>query len=197
MSKFYNSQIWRDRATVLAGIFCLISVSIFPVLAQSNSASQSTFQPSSGLDSPDRGSNIAQILDKRTEFKTLTSALAVAGLMDALKQEGRSLTIFAPTNQAFQNNAVYKQLLQPQNKEKLVRVLQYHLVASTVTPEDVDRGEIKTLEGGTVKIRVTDEGVFVNDNVKAVEPSIQASNGVIVRVDNLLLPPNFKPESDF
>ena len=192
MSKFYNSQGWRDRAAVLAGIFGLSSLLILPVLAQSNRESQSTFQPSSVLDSPQRsGGNIADTLKRESEFQTLASVLAAAGLTDLLRQEGRPLTIFAPTNQAFRKNAaVYNQLLQPQNKEKLTRVLKYHLIASSVTPEDVNKGEIKTVEGGTVKIRVAPDGVIMNDNVKGVQPSIEAKNGVIVRVDNLLLPPD-------
>ncbi|MGL5065417.1 MAG: fasciclin domain-containing protein [Microcoleus sp.] len=193
MIEFYNSKRWRDRAVVLVGTFCLISASLFPVLAQSNATYQNTFQPSSGLDSPDRGSSIAENLQGKSEFKTFASALAVAGLTDLLKQEG-SLTIFAPTNQAFQKNAaVYGKLLLPENKEKLIRVLKYHIIASAVTPEDVNKGEIKTVEGSNVKISVTPEGVIINGNVKAVQPSIQASNGVIVRVDNLLLPPDFQP----
>ncbi|MEP6487377.1 fasciclin domain-containing protein [Microcoleus vaginatus GB2-A3] len=192
MSKFYNSQGWRDRAAVLAGIFGLSSLLILPVLAQSNRESQSTFQPSSVLDSPQRsGGNIADTLKRESEFQTLASVLAVAGLTDLLRQEGRPLTIFAPTNQAFRKNAaVYSQLLQPQNKEKLARVLKYHLIAGSVTAEDVNKGEIKTVEGGTVKIRVAPDGVIMNDNVKGVQPSIEAKNGVIVRVDNLLLPPD-------
>ena len=192
MSKFYNSQGWRDRVAVLAGIFGLSSLLILPVLAQSNRESQSTFQPSSVLDSPQRsGGNIADTLKRESEFQTLASVLAAAGLTDLLRQEGRPLTIFAPTNQAFRKNAaVYNQLLQPQNKEKLVRVLKYHLIAGRVTPEDVNKGEIKTVEGGTVKIRVAPDGVIMNDNVKGVQPSIEAKNGVIVRVDNLLLPPD-------
>lgn len=192
MSKFYNSQGWRDRAAVLAGIFGLSSLLILPVLAQSNRESQSTFQPSSVLDSPQRsGGNIADTLKRESEFQTLASVLAVAGLTDLLRQEGRPLTIFAPTNQAFRKNAaVYTQLLQPQNKEKLARVLKYHLIAGSVTAEDVNKGEIKTVEGGTVKIRVAPDGVIMNDNVKGVQPSIEAKNGVIVRVDNLLLPPD-------
>ncbi|MEP6519615.1 fasciclin domain-containing protein [Microcoleus vaginatus] len=192
MSKFYNSQGWRDRAAVLAGIFGLSSLLILPVLAQSNRESQSTFQPSSVLDSPQRsGGNIADTLKRESEFQTLASVLAVAGLTDLLRQEGRPLTIFAPTNQAFRKNAaVYNQLLQPQNKEKLARVLKYHLIAGSVTAEDVNKGEIKTVEGGTVKIRVAPDGVIMNDNVKGVQPSIEAKNGVIVRVDNLLLPPD-------
>jgi uncharacterized surface protein with fasciclin (FAS1) repeats len=189
MNKFYNSQAWRDRVAVLAGIFSLSSLLIFPVLAQSNSQSQSTFEPSSVLDSPQRTGNIADNLTK-DEFKTLNSALALAGLTDTLKQAG-PLTIFAPTNQAFQKNkAVYSQLLQPQNKEKLARVLKYHLIASTVTSEDVNKGVIQTVEGGNVRITVTPEAVIINDNVKPIQPSIKASNGVIVRVDNLLLPPD-------
>jgi uncharacterized surface protein with fasciclin (FAS1) repeats len=191
-SKFYNSQGWRDRAAVLAGIFALSTVLICPVLAQSNREAQSTFQPSSVLDSPERsGGDIADTLARRSEFKTLASALALAGLTDTLKQADRPLTIFAPTNQAFQKNPVSAQLLQPQNKEKLARVLKYHLIASLVTPEDVGRGAIETVEGSTVKISVTPEGVIINENVKTVKPSIEASNGVIVRVDNLLLPPDF------
>ncbi|EGK87709.1 fasciclin domain-containing protein [Microcoleus vaginatus PCC 9802] len=192
MSKFYNSQGWRDRVAVLAGIFGLSSLLILPVLAQSNRESQSTFQPSSVLDSPQRsGGNIADTLKRESEFQTLASVLAAAGLTDLLRQEGRPLTIFAPTNQAFRKNAaVYNQLLQPQNKEKLARVLKYHLIAGRVTPEDVNKGEIKTVEGGTVKIRVAPDGVIMNDNVKGVQPSIEAKNGVIVRVDNLLLPPD-------
>jgi uncharacterized surface protein with fasciclin (FAS1) repeats len=192
MSKFYNSQGWRDRVAVLAGIFGLSSLLILPVLAQSNRESQSTFQPSSVLDSPQRsGGNIADTLKRESEFQTLASVLAAAGLTDLLREEGRPLTIFAPTNQAFRKNAaVYNQLLQPQNKEKLARVLKYHLIAGSVTPEDVNKGEIKTVEGGTVKIRVAPDGVIMNDNVKGVQPSIEAKNGVIVRVDNLLLPPD-------
>ncbi|NJM63561.1 MAG: hypothetical protein HC849_30780 [Oscillatoriales cyanobacterium RU_3_3] len=61
-SKFYNSQGWRDRAAVLAGIFVLCTVSIFPVLAQSNRDSQGTFQPSSVLDSPERSAETLLIL---------------------------------------------------------------------------------------------------------------------------------------
>ena len=192
MSKFYNSQGWGDRAAVLAGILGLGTVLIFPVLAQSNNTSQGTFQPSSVLDSPQRsGGNIAETLAKESKFKTLASALELAGLTDTLKQEGRPFTIFAPTNQAFRKNAAaYAQLLQPQNKEKLARVLKYHLIASLVTPEDVNRGVIKTVEGSNLKVGVTADGVIINDNVKAVRPSIEATNGVIVRVDNLLLPPD-------
>lgn len=191
MSKFYNSKAWRDRAAVLAGIVSLILVLILPVLAQSNRASQSTFQPSSVLDSPERsGATIAETLAKSSEFQTLASALKLAGLTDTLKQEGSRLTLFAPTNQAFQKNAAYVQLLQPQNKEKLARVLKYHLIASSVSPADVNKGLIKTVEGSDIKISVTPEGVIINDNVKAVLPSVEATNGVIVRVDNLLLPPN-------
>lgn len=189
MSKFYNSQGWGDRAAVLAGILGLSSLLIFPVLAQSNSQSQNTFEPSSVLDSPQRTGSIVDNLTK-DEFKTLNSALALAGLTDTLKQAG-PLTIFAPTNQAFQKNkAIYSQLLQPQNKEKLARVLKYHLIASSVTSENVNEGVIKTVEGGNLKITVTPEAVIINDNVKAIQPSIKASNGVIVRVDNLLLPPD-------
>ncbi|MGE5659545.1 MAG: fasciclin domain-containing protein [Actinomycetota bacterium] len=193
--KFYKSQQNFKAWATLVGITALLVVMILPVFAQqSNSESQSVFQPSSILDSPKRsGSNLVETLAKEIEFQTLASALAIAQLNDTLAVgEKGALTIFAPTNQAFQKNATtYAKLLQPQNRDKLIRLLRYHLVKGEVKPEDVNRGEIQTLEGNFLKIRVTPNGVFVNERAKAIQPSIETSNGVIVRIDQLLIPPNF------
>lgn len=146
------------------------------------------------LDSPKRsGGNIAETLAREPEFSSLISAFNFAAATAILESGGGNLTIFAPTNTAFQkNSAAYNKLLQPQNKEKLIRVLQYHLVRGEITPEKVDAGEVETVEGSLVKIQARDGGVIIGDRAKGIQPSIETSNGVIVRIDNLLFPPNLE-----
>lgn len=189
------------RVPVLLGVMGAIALLVVPVFAQSNmeqqsnTESQSLFQPSSVLDSPKRsGGNIAETLARETEFKTLVSMFNVSGNMAIIeKGGGGSLTIFAPTNTAFQkNSSIYAKLLEPQNKEKLIRVLKYHLISGEITAEKVNSGEVETLEGSKVKIKATSEGVIIGDRAKGIQPSIEASNGVIVRIDNLLLPPDLE-----
>ena len=176
---------------------------LLPVFAQSNSnsenranaESQSLFQPSIVLDSPRRsGGHIAETLAREAEFSSLISALNLTGITPILEAgEAGSLTIFAPTNTAFQkNSAAYAKLLQTQNKDKLIRVLKYHVVSGQITPEKVESGAVETLEGSEVKIAVTSEGVMIGDRAKGIKPSTEASNGVIVRIDNLLLPPDLE-----
>ena len=111
---------------------------LLPVFAQSNSnlESQSLFQPSMVLDSPKRsGGHIAETLAREPEFSSLISALNLTGITPILEAgEAGSLTIFAPTNTAFQKNSpAYAKLLQPQNKDKLIRVLKYHVVSGQIT----------------------------------------------------------------
>ena len=167
---------------------------LLPVFAESNRESQSLFQPSVVPDSATRGTNIAEALAGKSEFRSLVSALNLTGITPTLEVgEAGSLTVFAPTNTAFQkNSAALGKLLQPQNKDKLVRVLKYHVVNGQITPEKVDSGAVETLEGSKVKITVTSEGVIIGARAKGIKPSIEASNGVIVRIDNLLLPPDLE-----
>lgn len=184
-------QWWIGLSAIATVSACLI----LPVSAESNNESQQLFEPSSVLTSPVRsGGNLADTLAKNAEFKTLVSALQVAGLTELLEKIDNNYTILAPTNQAFhQNAAAYAKLLRAQNKEQLVRVLKYHLVPGSIKPEHVNQGEIKTLAGSTIKIQVTPDGVLLNEKVKGILPSIEASNGVVVRINNLLLPPDLQP----
>lgn len=124
------------------------------------------------------------------QFKTLTAALDAAGLVPTLKGEG-PFTVFAPTDDAFAKlpQGTVSDLLKPENKQKLVDVLTYHVVAGKVMAADVSKlDEAKTVNGKPVAIQVDGSSVKLNDaNVTATD--IGASNGVIHVIDKVILPP--------
>lgn len=121
-------------------------------------------------------------------FNTLVAAVKAAGLVDTLKGPG-PFTVFAPTDEAFAKlpPGTLESLLQPENKEKLQKILTYHVVAGNVMAKDVVKLQsAKTVEGGSLTIKAGG-GVMVN-NAHVIETDITASNGVIHVIDTVLLP---------
>ncbi len=118
-------------------------------------------------------------------FKTLVTAVQAAGLVDTLKGKG-PFTVFAPTDEAFAKipKADLDALLK--DKAKLAAVLTYHVVPAAVMAKDVKAGEVKTVNGKTIKI-TTDKGVMVN-NAKVIKTDVAASNGVIHAIDTVIMP---------
>ena len=122
-------------------------------------------------------------------FKTLAAALKAAGLVDTLKGAG-PFTVFAPTDEAFAklSAGTVDDLLKPENHDKLVAILTYHVVAGDVMAKDVVKlHEAKTVNGKDVKITTMGGKVMV-DNATVVKADIQCSNGVIHVIDSVLLP---------
>lgn len=122
-------------------------------------------------------------------FNTLVAAVQAAGLVDTLKSEG-PFTVFAPTDEAFAAlpAGTVEELLMPENKDKLVAVLTYHVVPGKVMSGDLSDGmKAATAQGGEVTI-MTEGGVKVND-ANVVTADIAASNGVIHVIDKVILPP--------
>jgi uncharacterized surface protein with fasciclin (FAS1) repeats len=122
-------------------------------------------------------------------FNTLVAAVKAAGLVDTLKGPG-PFTVFAPTDQAFAKlpPGTLESLLKPENKEKLQKILTYHVVAGKVMAKDVVKLQsAKTVEGGTLTIKAEGGRVMVN-NAHVVKTDILASNGVIHVIDTVLLP---------
>jgi uncharacterized surface protein with fasciclin (FAS1) repeats len=123
------------------------------------------------------------------DFSTLVAAVKAAGLVDALKADG-PLTVFAPTNAAFAKlpAGTVESLLKPENKDKLVQILTYHVVAGNVMAADVVKlKSATTLEGSDVTVSVSDAGVKIN-NANVVATDIKTSNGVIHVIDTVILP---------
>ena len=123
------------------------------------------------------------------DFKTLAAALQAAGLVDTLKGPG-PFTVFAPTDEAFAKlpPGTVEDLLKPENKQKLISILTYHVVAGKVMAKDVVKlHEAKTLNGQDVKIMVEGGKVMVN-NATVIKTDIQCTNGLIHVIDSVLLP---------
>ena len=122
-------------------------------------------------------------------FKTLATALQAGGLIETLKGSG-PFTVFAPTDEAFAKlpEGTVENLLKPENKATLVKILTYHVVPGKVRAADVVKlDSAKTVEGSELKIRAKRGNVRVNES-NVVKTDIGASNGVIHVIDSVLLP---------
>ncbi|NIL99217.1 MAG: fasciclin domain-containing protein [Planctomycetales bacterium] len=122
-------------------------------------------------------------------FGTLVAAVKAAGLVDTLKGDG-PFTVFAPTDEAFEKlpEGTVESLLKPENKDKLVSILTYHVVAGKVTAADVvTLKEAETVQGSPIKVSVTGDTVMINE-AKVVKTDIHCSNGVIHVIDSVILP---------
>jgi len=122
-------------------------------------------------------------------FSTLVAALKAAGLVEALQGDG-PLTVFAPTNEAFEKlpEGTVENLLKPENKEKLQKILKYHVVASAV-PSSAAAGnkvQLDTLAG--VKADVDGRSGVKIGSANVTQADIQASNGIIHVIDAVLIP---------
>jgi uncharacterized surface protein with fasciclin (FAS1) repeats len=122
-------------------------------------------------------------------FKTLASALQAAGLVDTLKGKG-PFTVFAPTDEAFAKlpAGTVEDLLKPENKEKLVAILTYHVVPGEVKVAQVTKlSSAKTVNGQSLTVSVKDGAVMI-DKAKVTKTDIVCSNGVIHVIDSVVLP---------
>lgn len=134
----------------------------------------------------------ADIVDVATEngsFNTLVAAVKAADLVDTLKGEG-PFTVFAPTDDAFAKlpDGTIDMLLMPENKDKLVSILTYHVVPGKVMAADVVKlDKATTVQGQDVMIKTMCDKVMVNDaNVMATD--VKAKNGVIHVIDTVIMP---------
>ena len=125
-------------------------------------------------------------------FKTLVAAVKAAGLVDTLKGKG-PFTVLAPTDEAFAKlpKGTVESLLKPENKDKLVAILTYHVIGSKAMAKDVvklDGKTVKSVQGSPISISVKDGSVYV-EKAKVVKADIVTSNGVIHVIDTVILPP--------
>jgi len=122
-------------------------------------------------------------------FKTLVAAVQAAGLVDTLKGDG-PFTVFAPTDDAFAKlpAGTVEYLLKPENKDKLVAILTYHVVPGKVMSGDIAGKEmaVASVQGDTIDVNAT-SGVMVDD-ASVVTADIEADNGVIHVIDSVIMP---------
>lgn len=148
-------------------------------------------RPSTTPQGSSSSKNIVEVAQANGSFKTLTQALKAAGLIETLQGKG-PFTVFAPTDAAFAElpKDAVRDLLKPENKEVLVKILTYHVVSGQVLSTDLKSGEVKSSEGGAISVKVDPTtGVTVND-AQVVQADIITSNGVIHVINKVILPPD-------
>jgi uncharacterized surface protein with fasciclin (FAS1) repeats len=136
----------------------------------------------------DKKPNIIETAETHGKFKTFTEALKAANLSEMLEGED-SFTVFAPSDAAFAklSETILSNLFHPQNIEKLKAFLKYHIVSGKMMSDDVEkRGETATLNGQHIKME-NSNGIRVN-NVSVQTTDIEAGNGVIHLINNVLMP---------
>lgn len=135
------------------------------------------------------GSDIVDTAVAAGSFGTLVAAVEAAGLVETLKGPG-PFTVFAPTDAAFAKlpAGTVESLLLPENRDRLVAILTYHVVPGKVMSGDIAGKAlaVATVQGQEIAIDAT-SGVMVN-NARVTAADIAASNGVIHVIDTVILP---------
>lgn len=132
---------------------------------------------------------IATVAQRAGQFNTLLAAAEAAGLKDALSVQA-PFTVFAPTDDAFAAlpEGTVENLLQPENRAELERLLQHHIVAGRLPAEEVLAAEsLETLAGTTVQVTLDGEQPRVG-GVDITATNVMAGNGVIHVIDAVLIP---------
>jgi uncharacterized surface protein with fasciclin (FAS1) repeats len=184
----------RTRNTVLAALTAIaFSLSATSVLAQKD--------PMVGGAAMYPTKNIVENAVNSPDHTTLVAAVKAAGLVDTLEGPG-PFTVVAPTNAAFDKlpAGTVATLLEPENKDQLVKVLTYHVVAGKVSSKDLvkmikkggGKAELKTVEGGMLTATLQGGKVMLTDEkggtATVTIADVYQSNGVIHVVDSVLLP---------
>jgi len=134
-------------------------------------------------------SNIVETATAAGSFTTLVAAVKAAGLAETLSGPG-PFTVFAPTDDAFAKlpAGTVEGLLKPENKDKLVAILTYHVVPGVLMAKDVVGGsKLMTVQGQELSLSIDGSNVMVDD-AKISKTDIAASNGVIHVIDNVVMP---------
>jgi uncharacterized surface protein with fasciclin (FAS1) repeats len=168
-----------------------------PTPASETTATTATTTPAVASENTDTGVTLAsnesetvvQIASNNPSFSTFTKAVEAAGLTETLSGAG-TYTVFAPTDEAFAAlpAGTLEELMKPENKEKLAKILQYHVLPNKVASAEIQPGETATVEGAAVNLEVADGKVKVN-GADVVQADINGSNGVIHVINQVMLPP--------
>ena len=133
--------------------------------------------------------SILETATKAGSFQTLAAAVKTAGLVEALSGKG-PYTVFAPTDAAFAKlpSGTVETLLKPENRDQLIAILKYHVVPGRVYASDALVAETaETAEGSRVRFRIA-RGTLMVNGAAIVHPDLEATNGVIHVIDEVILP---------
>ncbi|WP_427160820.1 fasciclin domain-containing protein [Aliinostoc sp. HNIBRCY26] len=170
-----------------------VNTATVPPVSPTPTVTNTSPTPNSTTTSNRNLAELATAAANQGQFQTLLKAVKAAGLSDQLTTPG-PYTVFAPTDAAFAQlpKTTLDNLLQSANKQQLVKLLAYHVIPGRFTSQQLQSGQLKTLEGKPVNIKVdpSNQTITVND-AKVTQADIPASNGIVHVVDKVILPPDF------
>lgn len=181
----------------LLGLFLIANFNISAQHSYNNSCSSSKKHKKSQR----HNSDIVDIASGASDFSTLVTAVKTAGLVETLQGDG-PFTVFAPNNLAFDKlpDGTVASLLKPENKDALIGILTYHVVAGSFSARDVINAitssggnyTIPTVAGGNIIASMSGSNLVLKDEkgnkIGVISPDIKASNGIIHGIDTVLLP---------
>lgn len=155
-----------------------------------NQVVASSIPTARAIASEPQNKTIIEVIVADRSLKTFLAGLRAAKLVETLIGEG-PFTVFAPSNRAFAalGTDTLKDLFELEDRDKLTKVLNYHIVSGKVASSNLKSGDLETLAGSPVKIKVSSSTVMVN-NAKVIRADIQAKNGIIHVIDKVNLPPD-------
>jgi uncharacterized surface protein with fasciclin (FAS1) repeats len=129
--------------------------------------------------------DIVDIAVNTDGFSTLVAAVTAANLVETLKTPG-PFTVFAPTDDAFAKLPPGTIQTLVQNPPQLARILTYHVVSGKLTKADLAKlDSVTSVEGAPIPINCTDN--FEVKNATVIAADIEADNGIIHVIDNVIL----------
>lgn len=171
--------------------FAILGVACSPETAPATPAPAPMAEAPAPTPAPVEAKDIVDTAIANGSFKTLVAAVQAAGLEATLRGAG-PFTVFAPTDAAFAAlpAGTVESLLKPENKDKLVAILTYHVLPDEVVSSAIGMQTLEpaTVQGATVKVVGSAESVMVN-GAKVVTADVDASNGVIHVIDKVIMPP--------
>jgi uncharacterized surface protein with fasciclin (FAS1) repeats len=136
---------------------------------------------------PPAKTDITAVAIGDAQFSTLVAALTKAELVTTLQGTG-PFTVFAPNNAAFSKAGITS--LDGLTKAALTPILTTHVLSGTVKAADVKSGAAKTVNtANDIYLSKNADGVFINGSIKVLATDVNASNGVIHVIDNVIVPP--------
>jgi len=201
-----NDSVERNKTMRNMKFVALIALLAMTVAACGGSSGETTTTEAAvdptttaGMADEEMGETVADVVVANDDFSTLLAAVEAAGLTGALADPDATLTVFAPTNAAFDAaladlGITAEELLA--DTETLTAILTYHVLGDVVTSSDIvaagtEEIPVETLSGAQLIVVLTDDGnvTFQDQSATVTTADVDASNGVIHIIDAVLLPP--------
>lgn len=136
---------------------------------------------------PQTRETLVEVISNHPTLSTFLQTLKAAGIAQTLSNQ-EPITIFAPSNKAFQKIAdKHPELMKPENKQKLIEIIKNHIVAGKINPADLKTSKLHTIGGKELDISINGSKKTV-DKAEIVEPDLKATNGVVYIIDTVLVP---------